>query len=221
MFEYKGLKIKFHPKVYEPSDDTFLLAKVLENIIPKLSANSEVLEIGTGTGIIAVLLAKKAKHVTATDINQHALNLARENADQNGIKNIDFIYSDLFEKIKSNKNFDLIVFNTPYLRSDETDEIADKELSKAWKGGDSGREIIEKFLNESIKHLKLKGMLVLVESSLSDYKKTLNFFKKHKFTAKVVAFQKFDFEEIVVIEASASTLSMQATDFGAGRRNSR
>src|SRR3989344_3083851 len=96
MFEYKNLKINFHPLVYEPSEDTFLLAKALEEAMAKLPANAEALEIGTGTGIISLILSKKCKTVLGTDINQYALNLARENAETNAIDNVEFIFSNLF-----------------------------------------------------------------------------------------------------------------------------
>ena len=200
MFEYKGLQLNFHPLVYEPGEDTFLLAQHLANIA--LPPGAEALEIGTGTGLIALLLAKKAKTVVGTDINPHAINTARLNAETNDVKNATFLYSNLFENVKG--KYDIIVFNAPYLPTAK-ESFHDPNLkiaSKAWDGGKTGREVLEKFLEEAPKHLKENGKVVICESSLSKYSKTLEFLRSNKFSADVVAYHKVDFEEIVVIEAA-------------------
>lgn len=69
-----------------------------------------VLDIGTGTGFIGIYLAKKGKKVSASDINENSVRLAKENALRNKVK-IDFILSDIFENVSG--KFDLIVFNPP------------------------------------------------------------------------------------------------------------
>ncbi|MCR8487527.1 MAG: class I SAM-dependent methyltransferase, partial [Crenarchaeota archaeon] len=113
--EFMGIKLVVNEYVYEPSDDTELLAKaVIRNIKPF----SKALEIGTGSGAIAILLAKLGCDVTATDINPKAIEVAKENATQNNVK-IRFIVGDLFAGL--NEKFDTIVFNPPYLPEDDFD----------------------------------------------------------------------------------------------------
>ncbi len=67
--------------VYEPAEDTFLLA---DNLMVKKS--DKVLEIGTGTGIIAIIASKKAKNVVAVDINKYAVECAQKNSEINHSK---------------------------------------------------------------------------------------------------------------------------------------
>lgn len=192
MFTYEGLALAFDSRVYEPAEDSFLLADALKNT--KLMKSMDALEIGVGTGIISLLLAKKCKSVTGVDINQHAINLAKKNAELNKVKNVRFFESDLFEYVQG--LFDVIVFNTPYVPTD-----GEKE-DPAWDGGKTGRIVIDRFLEKAPAFLKENGKILTVESSLSDYKKTLLFFAKKGMDANVVEKQKLDFEEIVCIEAS-------------------
>lgn len=108
--EYRGLRIKLHPpQVYEPAEDTFLLS---ENLAVK-EGGDIALDMGTGTGIIALLMARKARWVLGVDINPIAVELAKENARINGITNVEFRLSDLFDNVSG--KFDVITFNAPYL----------------------------------------------------------------------------------------------------------
>jgi release factor glutamine methyltransferase len=74
MLEYKGIHYETHPKVYEPAEDTFLFAENLQ-----IERRDRVLEIGTGTGLLAIITSKKCSTVTATDINPHAIDCAVKN----------------------------------------------------------------------------------------------------------------------------------------------
>ncbi len=207
MLELYGLKIKTSLSVYEPAEDTFLLISVIE----KLDLNGKTaLEIGTGSGIISLFLAKTAKHVTAIDINPEAICCAKENAARNKIKNVEFRKSDLFENVKEilrnkesskasnvgERKFDIIVFNPPYL----PDEPLTSDI--ALDGGPDGRKTIERFLKDAPKFLNTHGRILLLESSLSNYEKTLHHFKKIGFNAKIVKRRNFDWEELIVIEAT-------------------
>ncbi len=185
MPELYGFKIKTSGKIYEPAEDTFLLISALQKMDLE---GKDILEIGTGSGIVALFLAKSAKKVLAIDINPEAVKCAKENAELNGIKNAEFLESDLFENVK--EKFDLIVFNPPYL----PDEKISKDV--ALDGGKDGRKVIERFLKDAPKFLKSRGKIILLESSLSNYQKTLQYFKN----AKIITQQKFDWEELVVIE---------------------
>jgi release factor glutamine methyltransferase len=194
MQEYKKIKYHTHPQVYQPAEDTYLLA---ENI--KVNRICNVLEIGTGTGLVAIIAAKQANKVIATDINPHALDCAVKNIVINKTYNIELRKGDLFEPLKDEK-FDLILFNTPYLPSSE-DEKIDDELDTAWDGGIDGRETIDRFIAGVKAYLKPGGKVQMVQSSLADNQETLNKLKELGFEACITAREKCFFEEIVVITA--------------------
>ena len=92
----KEIKIRTHPKVYEPREDSFLLAR---NLIAR--KGNFVLDVGTGTGLIAIVAAKLGCKIIATDINKYALKIAYENAKLNDVEEmIEFRKSNLFENIR-------------------------------------------------------------------------------------------------------------------------
>jgi release factor glutamine methyltransferase len=194
MHEFKDVLYQTHPQVYQPAEDTYLLADNLQ-----MERQCRVLEIGTGTGIIAIIAAKKAKMVVATDINPQAINCALRNIITNKAYNVELRKGNLFEPVR-NEKFDLILFNTPYLPS-SPDETIDEELDAAWNGGIDGRETIDKFIQNVKKHLNPGGKVQLVQSSLSDIEKTLENLKDLGFNASVTAREKHFFEEVVVITA--------------------
>jgi len=192
MLEYKGIVIHSHPEVYEPAEDTFLLAENLD-----IKRTDHILEIGTGTGLIAIYAAQRSRNVVATDINDHALKCTLKNTVANKIYNIELRKGNLFEAV-SGRKFDLILFNTPYLPTDE-DEIIDQEINAAWDGGTDGRKILDQFIDELKDHLNEKGRVQLVQSSLSDKVKTIARLEEMGFEAQITATEKCFFEEIVVI----------------------
>lgn len=194
MQKYKDTLYQIHPQVYQPAEDTYLLADNLQ-----VNRMSRVLEIGTGTGIIAIIAAKRASKVIATDINPHAIDCAVKNIITNKTYNVELRKGNLFEPVEGEK-FDLILFNTPYLPS-STDEKSDDELDAAWNGGLDGREVIDRFLEEVTDYLNPDGKVQMVQSSLSDNKKTLKKFEDLGFKASITACEKCFFEEIVVISA--------------------
>lgn len=194
MHAYKDIKYHTHPQVYQPAEDSFLLA---DNI--KVNRICDVLEIGTGTGLVALVAAKQANKVIATDINPHALDCAIKNMVTNKTYNMELRKGDLFEPLKDEK-FDLILFNTPYLPSSE-DEANDDELDTAWNGGIDGRKTIDRFITGVKDYLKPGGKVQMVQSSLADNQATLDTLEEIGFKACITAREKCFFEEIVVITA--------------------
>ncbi|WP_409200184.1 HemK2/MTQ2 family protein methyltransferase [Methanobrevibacter sp. DSM 116169] len=185
-------KLNTSEMVYEPAEDSFLLAENLE-----ISPDDTVLEIGTGSGIVAMYASKLTDKVAVTDINYNAIELAEENFKINGIENIEVLYGDLFEPVK-NRKFDVILFNTPYLPTSD-DEILDDDLNYAFDGGIDGRKVIDLFLNEVKNHLNDKGKVQLIQSSLSDSEKTLDKLDSLGFVSEIAKSERFFFEEIVLI----------------------
>ena len=180
--------------VYIPSDDTFLLSENLE-----IKEGQSVLEIGTGSGLVSMYASLLSDDVTATDINYNALELAEKNFKLNNINTIRLEFGDLFEPVKD-KKFDVIIFNTPYLPTD-SDDIINDDLNYAFDGGLDGRKVIDRFINQVSNHLNDKGIVQIIQSSLSDNDRTLDMFDRNGFVAEIAESEKFFFEEIVLINA--------------------
>lgn len=181
--------------VYEPADDTFLLAENLS-----VDQNDVVLDIGTGCGILGILAAKKARRVVATDLNPHAVECAKMNAEINKVADkMDIRVGDLFQSIKQNERFSLILFNAPYLPSNLGEE---KDwIGQAWAGGPTGRQLIDRFIVETPRFLSESGRILLVQSSLSDVEETINKLRETGLEARILSERSFMFEKIVLIEA--------------------
>jgi release factor glutamine methyltransferase len=194
MIRYMGMEFETCKQVYEPAEDTFLLA---ENLSIKKS--DRILEIGTGTGIIAIIASKKAKNVVAVDINVHAVQCAQKNAEINQAI-VDVRLGDLFGPVEDEK-FDLILFNTPYLPT-HNEEMVEDDLEAAWDGGKNGRRVIDRFIKELPEHLTAEGRVQLVQSSLSDVEQTIGKLMEMGFKASITASERFFFEEVVVITGS-------------------
>lgn len=182
-------------EVYEPAEDTFLLARNLA-----INEGERVLDMGTGCGILAVMAAEKASRVVAVDVNPRAVICAQKNAELNGVTTrVEIRRGNLFAAIKPEEKFDLILFNAPYLPV-EPDE-GKSWAEKAWAGGKTGRKIIDRFITNAAKYLSENGRVLLVQSSLSDIEETLRRFSQHKMHAAIVDEEKLAFERIVLIEA--------------------
>jgi release factor glutamine methyltransferase len=196
MIKYQGMEFQTCEKVYEPAEDTFLLA---ENL--KIKKTDRVLEIGTGTGIIAIITSKITENVIAVDINKYAIECARKNSHINQ-SNIDLRLGDLFDPVKG-KKFDIILFNTPYLPTNEEERI-DDELEAAWDGGPDGRAVINRFIGEVSDYLSPCGRVQLVQSSLSNVEETIGRLMEKGFSVSITASERFFFEEVVVLTAELS-----------------
>lgn len=187
-----GFEIENNDLVYIPAEDSYLLAENLD-----IKFGDKVLEIGTGSGIVAMYASKLTDKVTATDINFNAIELAEKNFKKNNIDNIELLFGNLFEPVK-NRKFDVILFNTPYLPT-ENEDILDDDLNYAFDGGLDGRQVIDLFLNEVKNHLNDSGKVQLIQSSLSDIEKTLDRLDELGFVSEVAKEERFFFEQVVLI----------------------
>lgn len=142
-------------EIYSPSDDSFLMLDALSKIPVK---GEEVLDIGTGSGILALFCALRGGHVMATDIDEKILHHAQRAAQSLGVT-LRVALSDLFENIP--EQFDLIMFNPPYLPSTSTEDVT-------IDGGKQGKALAERFLEGLGAHLKKDGTALLLLSSASD-----------------------------------------------------
>jgi release factor glutamine methyltransferase len=141
---------------YRPAEDSMLLLRHVIRLV-----EGSVLDMGTGSGILAVEAALKpgVTNVLAVDINPSAIEETRRRAAEQGASNkIGFKVGDLFEGITG--RFDWIVFNPPYLPEEGVED-------SSWEGGPRGTEITERFLKDAASHLKKDGSILLVYSSLT------------------------------------------------------
>ena len=153
---FLDLKIKVEPPILIPRHETEeWVAKLIEKFQKFKGDIQTILDIGTGSGCIALALAKNFPHakVTAVDINPKALDLAQRNATLNDIQNIEFLQSDLFTELPTNNRFDLIVSNPPYIDPAEAPtlsaQVRNWEDQGALFASDQGMAIITQILQKS------------------------------------------------------------------------
>lgn len=185
-----------YDNVYEPAEDSFLFA---ENLV--VNEGDSVVDVGTGCGILGVVAATKAAITLGIDINPYAVRCARENAKLNNVMAKMFIVQgDLLAPLRTEEKFDLVLFNAPYLPADGRTE--NSWLERAWNGGVTGRQVIDRFLIESPKHLKSSGRILLLQSSLSSIDETLKEFERRGFKTRTIDMLDLPlFESIALIEA--------------------
>jgi release factor glutamine methyltransferase len=183
--------------VYEPAEDSFLFA---ENLT--VPTNAKVLDVGTGTGLLAILAAAKGATTLAVDLNPFAIRCAKHNSFLNHMQEkIGFLQADLFSAFNISDMFDLITFNAPYLPVMDHEPVS--WLERSWAGGADGRQIIDRFISQAPLYLKPGGKILLMQSTLADENKTISQFNEHKLTASVIAHQNLPFfETLTLIQAT-------------------
>jgi release factor glutamine methyltransferase len=171
--EFWSIDFKVDPRVLIPRPETELLVEQSLLILSEnsLSGIPSVLEIGTGSGAIAIALAKEGKNIflVATDISRGALVLAKENAESAGVQHrIEFVNGDLFGPLcpsKGRKPFDLILSNPPYVVRPEMEllarEVRDYEPTIALDGGEDGLEFYRRIITGAPFYLREGGWLLL------------------------------------------------------------
>lgn len=200
------LTITTDPEVYGPREDSFFLLDTLAH--EQLSGRA--LEIGVGTGVIALNLAHRFHEVVGVDIDPRAVALARENAETNSVTNVYFYFSDLFSSVPG--TFDVIILNPPYCPSDG---LFPQDL--CCDGGPDGRKTIDAFLSRFSEFLAPEGKAYLLQSSLSDIEKTITLLKARDFDCTVLARMPLFFEELAVLRIQHPGFKIHASKYE--RRN--
>ena len=154
----------------------------------EVKPGDRVLEVGTGSGLIAAELARITR-VVATDINPHAVISARD-------AGVEVVRTDLFRGIRG--PFDLVLFNPPYLPT-QPEERMDDWLEYALDGGESGRAVIERFAAEAGRVLAPGGRILLLISSLTGLSEVSDLFTRHGYSVEIVAQQVVEDEVLYVL----------------------
>ena len=183
--DFCGYTIKVDERVLIPRPETEEMAMMAVNAAEDGNA---ILDLCTGSGAIAIAvykeLEKQGKKVkmTAVDISEEALALAKENAEANGAE-INFICSDLFTRIRG--RFDVIITNPPYIPTAEVEnlqrEVKNYEPRLALDGGADGLDYYRKIAQEAPKYLTRGGMLIM-EVGIGEAKEVVKLFKGNSYT---------------------------------------
>jgi release factor glutamine methyltransferase len=165
--EFFSLPLEVSPAVLIPRPESeFVVIECLR--FAKEMPEPAVLDIGTGSGNLAVAIAQQHKtaHVTTVDISPPALEIARRNADKHGVADrISFLQGDLFAPAPPGAKFDFIVSNPPYIPHDDIAGLAvgvrDYEPHLALDGGPDGYAVFDRLIAEAKDYLKPGGYLII------------------------------------------------------------
>ena len=168
---------------------TSLLASAL-----RVSRNDRVLDMGTGSGLLAIAAARFAEEVVAVDINPEAVRCAEKNVRTHGVsERISVLQGDLFLPVSPGTLFDVILFNPPYLEGQVSGPF-DHAIY------DPEKRVVRRFLKESGRFLAPAGYIQMVYSSIAEPGKMLKIAEESGFSHVVVRQKRFIFERLFVYE---------------------
>lgn len=186
-------------EIYEPREDSMLII----NEVRKL-AHGNVLDMGTGSGILALAAAQKAEFVIGVDINKEALAFAKQQAEKYEIRNVKFYHSNIFSYFEEHPwKFDLIIFNPPYLPEDLREPEESRLLTT---GGKHGYEVLEGFFSQASRYLMPYGKILIVFSSITGKDKIHEIIEKYGFDYQKLAEEDIFAETLFVYMADKSDL---------------
>jgi release factor glutamine methyltransferase len=164
--EFYGLDFSVTPAVLIPRPETEHLVEAVLQALPR-EEFLQILDVGTGSGIIAVTLALNLPHaeITAVDISADAIAVARRNAEVHKVtKRIQFVESDLLANVSTGP-FDAIVSNPPYVSETDREtlhpQVRDHEPTTALFAGETGLDIYRRLIPDAHNALKPNGLLAL------------------------------------------------------------
>jgi release factor glutamine methyltransferase len=169
--EFYSLNFKVTHDVLVPRPETEFLVVTAIDLVKNFESDGQAIEIadiGTGSGAIAVTVAKHVEQgkLTATDISQEAIEVASENAAQHGVsERITFVNCDLMSGIEPNRRFDLILSNPPYIGENERQslppDVRDHEPPQALFAGPDGTDVIRRLIPTAAQYLRPGGWLAM------------------------------------------------------------
>jgi len=203
VLNFKTYSLEIPARVYLPSDDTDLMIEVLEKeVIRKNKQFSSAIEIGSGNGFLSIDIYDNVKELISTDINPIAIDYLLNIKEQYNLEKQKIVYSNLFDSIGEQK-FDLIIFNPPYVPTEEILDEDDDEINGydlAVNGGEHGKEIIDEFVKQLPEHLDKVGVCYLLVSSLNSPLDIIENLKLQNLFAEIIDSKKLFFEELFVLK---------------------
>nr|WP_123954942.1 HemK2/MTQ2 family protein methyltransferase [Streptomyces showdoensis] len=170
------------PGVYRPQADTWLLADALSR--EELTPETEVLEIGTGTGAVALHAAARGALVTAVDVSWRAVIAARVNALRQRLA-LRVLHGDFAARARGQR-FDLVLSNPPYVPSPHP-RPPTRGAERAWDAGPDGRVVIDRICSDAASMLRPGGVLLMVHSGMCDARATVRRLEGSGLAARAVA----------------------------------
>lgn len=202
--KFKEYSLDIPARVYLPSDDTDLLLLVLEKeVISTGKTFVKAIDIGAGNALLSLALYPVVKEIYSTDINPIVIDYLLNLKERYNLDKMKIVYSNLFDSIDKNEVFDLLVFNPPYVPTEEL--IEDEDLDQmngydlAVNGGEYGREVIDKFIEQLPSHLERNGVCYLLVSSLNKPEELITLLSNKGLKTDVAASKRLFFEEIFVL----------------------
>ena len=180
---FMGNYYKVNPNVLIPRDETEIVVHHALNII-KSKGLKMVLDIGTGSGCIAGALSEAGCEVSACDVSEKALSVAKENS-KNLYQKIDFVHSDLFSNIEG--KFDLIISNPPYIPvgTELQKEVQFEPKVALYTNENTGCEFYKKIIEQGKNYLN-KGGFIVFELGIGESEQVKTFFEECGYTNIVV-----------------------------------
>jgi release factor glutamine methyltransferase len=181
-------------EVYQPAEDSHLLAT---GALETVDGDDRVLDVGTGSGYVAGSVAEETEaDVVASDVNPHACEQARERAAAAGV-DISVVRADLVAPFRDD-SFDAILFNPPYLPASE-DVDRDDWMKVALSGGESGRAVVDPFLDAVGRVLAPDGVVCLLVSTLTGFDEVTSRAEDRGFSAETIVEESYPFETLSVL----------------------
>jgi len=182
LFLFKENRFILDPEVIPPHFGSLLLADHVSHYIDK---GNLVLDLGTGTGFLGIIAAKKARRVIATDISYQSAICTRKNAVLNKVdKKIMVFVGDMFSGLKQSI-FDLIIGNVPMMPIPPR-MFLDDPLSTARNGGIDGRFFMDKMILKGSYYLKPRAKLLFQQFDFLDIKKTIKMMERSGFITEII-----------------------------------
>lgn len=180
--------------VYQPAEDSRLLA---EAAVERVGDDERVLEVGTGSGYVAGRVAAETDAtVVASDLNPHACRAVRETARSEEVA-LPVARGNLTHPFRAGA-FDRVLFNPPYLPYDP-DAARDDWMERALTGGETGREVIEAFLDDVGRVLAPEGRVLLLVSTLTDIEAVAAYAADRGLAATTAREESFPFERLAAL----------------------
>jgi HemK-related putative methylase len=184
-----GAAYQVGPDVFNPR--FFLTSKFMARHV-RVGPQDAVLDVGTGSGILAVTAARTARRVVAVDVNPQAVQCARENVRRNGLEGrVEVLHGDLFSPVPPEQRFDVILFTPPYFEG---------PLRRPFDHAlyDPGKALARRFLAGAAERLKLGGHVQMLYSSLAAPKQVLRMAEELGWRWSVVARKRALFETFTI-----------------------